>query len=207
MTTLEEESISKRAWMLALKIAGATCWALAYEEAISEAKRKNGEQLLPRTAINFNLSWEAIYSAGGLTKWKDLTIEDRVQTVINVLWLTQDLRWARTLGAYSKNSRATLLLAVLYQLGFLARLPPGEAARISALWQNLAFSAHAAVKQRAPGPGSHAFKFSLLRAIGTAVPTFTSGVLRGIEPKYLLPGLGCISFDALRIARQLRSRG
>ncbi|MFJ5668483.1 hypothetical protein ACIQAR_22605 [Micromonospora chalcea] len=196
------QSRRKRAALLALKVAGATCWAYAYREAI-DISRRTGRGPLPDPAIAFNLAWEAIYTAGGIWKWRELELEDRVQTVINAIWLSYDIRFASSLPRKDRQTFRLMLVAVLYQLLFLAKYPPGKAARISALWQNLGFSGYCAlsVNQKFPADVSTA-KFTLLRAIGTAVPTFTSGVMRGIEPAYLLPGIGCIAFDLLRIGRE-----
>ncbi|MGW7510539.1 hypothetical protein ACWGJ0_22905 [Streptomyces massasporeus] len=173
----------------------------AYREAIKETEEQ-GTELLPEAAIAFNLTWEALYSAGGIYTWKKLSLEDKAQTVINISWLAHDVRWLRAMRRRGTQVRpALIVLAAAYQLSFLAKLPPGEAARISALWQNLGFSGYCALVPP-DKPDRHTRNFTLLRAIGTAVPTMTSGVLRGVQPKYLAPGLGCVLFDLMRLARQ-----
>lgn len=204
--TLEQESTIKRAGLLSLKVFGGACWVGAYREAIKETEEA-GNKLLPESAIVFNLTWEAIYSAGGVWKWKTLTLEDRTQTVINIAWLVNDIQWAREIRQRGTRVHpAVIASAVAYHLYFVARNPPGEAARMSALWQNLAFSAYCALSKSKNNASSHARKFTLFRSIGTAIPTATSGALRGIEAKYLIPGLGCIAFDLLRISTQRRGR-
>ncbi len=200
---LDEESSQKRLAMIGLKVFGGVCWMAAYREAITES-RHSGESLLPTKAIAFNLVWEAIYSAGGIVTWKKLTPEDRAQTIINTIWLLLDLEWSRSLKRQGiETPKGAITMAIVYHAAFLMIYPPGKAARISALWQNLAFSSYCALTNLHSG-SSHNRRFTLLRAAGTAVPTFTSGVLRGMQPKYLLPGLGCIAFD---IIRSIRSRG
>jgi len=188
--------------MLVLKVIGGLCWLAAYRQAIATTKTKK-RSLLPPTAIAFNLAWEGIYSAGGLAAWKRLTVEDRVQTVINVVWLINDLEWAQLQRAVgSRISRQSLVVAVLYQLTFLSRYPAGEAARISALWQNLAFSAYCSVLESVDQTDQRAIRFTAFRAVGTAIPTLTSGVLRGVRLRYVVPGICCVAFDIHRLWRQ-----
>ncbi|MFJ8053722.1 hypothetical protein [Streptomyces luteogriseus] len=199
--TDQSESPVKRSALLTLKLFGGACWVAAYREAIAETEEQ-GTELLPEAAIAFNLTWEALYSAGGIYTWKKLSLEDKAQTVINICWLVHDVKWLRAMRRRGAPVRPALIaLAAAYQLSFLAKLPPGEAARISALWQNLGFSGYCAL---APPDKAdrHTRNFTMLRAIGTAVPTMTSGLLRGVQPKYLAPGLGCVLFDLMRLARQ-----
>ncbi|MBX9364518.1 hypothetical protein AB0D62_34510 [Streptomyces massasporeus] len=199
--TDQAETPLKRSALLALKLFGGACWVAAYREAIKETEEQ-GTELLPEAAVAFNLAWEAIYSAGGIYTWKKLSLEDKAQTLINISWLVHDVKWLRSMRRRGTQVRpALIVLAAAYQLGFLAKLPPGEAARISALWQNLGFSGYCALVPPDKAD-EHTRNFTLLRAIGTAVPTMTSGVLRGIQPKYLAPGLGCVLFDLIRLARQ-----
>ncbi|GAA2263417.1 hypothetical protein [Streptomyces indiaensis] len=197
----QAETPLKRSALLALKLFGGACWVAAYREAIKETEEQ-GKELLPEAAVAFNLAWEAIYSAGGIYTWKKLSLEDKAQTLVNISWLVHDVKWLRSMRRRGTSVRpAFIVLAVAYQLAFLAKLPPGEAARISALWQNLGFSGYCALVPPEKSD-EHTRNFTLLRAIGTAVPTMTSGVLRGIQPKYLAPGLGCVLFDLIRLARQ-----
>ncbi len=200
---VRRESPQKRVAMLALKVVGGAAWAVAYRQAIAET-RVNGRVLLPPTAIAFNLVWEALYTTGALATWKKLTPEDRTQTAINLIWLLEDAEWARAQRAAGLPLPwKAVAAAALYQLAFLSIWRPGEAARISALWQNLAFSVYCAVEEDAnDGATARAATFTTLRALGTAVPTLTSGILRGYRPAYLLPGLGCVAFDLLRLAKQ-----
>ncbi|GFH37216.1 hypothetical protein [Streptomyces pacificus] len=203
--TDRQESVAKRTALLALKVLGGACWVAAYREAITETEEE-GTELLPEAALAFNLAWEAIYSSGGIWTWRKLSLEDRVQTIINISWLVYDVKWLQAVRRHGTHVRPGLIaMAVTYQLAFLSRLPPGEAARISALWQNLGFSAYSALTEAQVD--ERASKFALLRAVGTAVPTVTSGILRGVEPRYLTPGLGCVAFDLLRISRNGRERG
>ncbi|MEX1652237.1 hypothetical protein ABZ960_03520 [Streptomyces pseudovenezuelae] len=198
----QSETPAKRSALLALKLFGGACWVAAYREAIHETEEE-GAQLLPEAALAFNLAWEVIYSAGGIYTWKKLSLEDRVQTLINVSWLICDVKWLKAVRRRGDKLRPSLIaLAAAYQLAFLAELPPGEAARISALWQNLGFSAYCALVPPRNKADKRAQNFTLLRAIGTAIPTMTSGVLRGVQPKYLAPGLGCVMFDLIRLTRQ-----
>jgi hypothetical protein len=205
---VDAESRKKRAIMLVLKLVGGLSWIGAYQEAIAES-RAGRPSLLPESALAFNIAWEAIYSLGGAATWRRLTVEDRTQTVLNVAWLVQDIRWVRSLqpGERTQLHRPALLAsAVIYQLAFLSKMRPGDAARVSALLQNLAFSAYcAAVQPTGSGESSRARRFTALRAAGTAVPTATSGALRGIRPRYLLPGLGCVACDSIRLYRQRSS--
>ncbi|MFF7894491.1 hypothetical protein ACFZDI_21840 [Streptomyces sp. NPDC007907] len=197
----QAETPLKRSALLALKLFGGACWVAAYREAVKETEEQ-GKELLPEAAVAFNLAWEAIYSAGGIYTWKKLSLEDKAQTLVNISWLVHDVKWLRSMRRRGTSVRpAFIVLAVAYQLAFLAKLPPGEAARISALWQNLGFSGYCALVPPEKSD-EHTRNFTLLRAIGTAVPTMTSGVLRGIQPKYLAPGLGCVLFDLIRLARQ-----
>ncbi|MFC9678426.1 hypothetical protein [Streptomyces sp. NPDC056948] len=197
----QQETAAKRAALLALKVFGGTCWVAAYREAIAETEEE-GTELLPEAALAFNLAWEAIYSAGGIWTWRKLSLEDRVQTVINISWLAHDVKWAQAIRKSGATVRPALIaLAVSYQLAFLARLPPGEAARISALWQNLGFSAYCALTDSQSKANERVSRFTLLRAVGTAVPTMTSGVLRGVELRYLVPGMGCVAFDLMRLVK------
>lgn len=203
------ESPAKRAFLLTLKVIGAAAWLAAYREAIAES-RDQGRDLLPRTALVFNLTWEAIYTAGGLAMWRRLTIEDKVQTAINASWLVSDAEWATLVRRRSGGSAfhpGVALAALGYHAAFLVGRPPGEAARLSAMWQNLGFSAYCALHNDPSDLATidgvrRTSRFTLLRAVGTAVPTLTSGLLRGVEPRYLLPGLGCGAFDALRLRKE-----
>jgi hypothetical protein len=202
------ESTAKRACLLILKLIGGVAWLAAYREAIAEST-EDGRELLPRTALVFNLTWEVVYTAGGIATWRRLTLEDKVQTAINASWLANDLQWAARAHRHGNAPiHPVVLFALGYQLAFLSWYPPGEAARLSAMWQNLGFSAYCALRE--PDDcvtlegARRSRRFTLLRAVGTAIPTLTSGVLRGVEPKYLLPGLGCSGFDALRLSKERR---
>jgi hypothetical protein len=205
------ESPTKRAALLTLKVIGAAAWLAAYREAIAES-RGQGRDVLPHPALVFNLTWEAIYTIGGLATWRRLTIEDKVQTAINASWLVSDSEWARLVQRRAGGSAfhpGVALAALGYHAVFLKRYPPGEAARLSAMWQNLGFSAYCALHDDPAGRPTvdgvrRAYRFTLFRTIGTAVPTLTSGLLRGVEPRYLFPGLGCGAFDALRLRKERR---
>lgn len=201
--SLADESASKRAAMLALKVTGGISWALAYREAVSVASRE-GAKLLPSSAIAVNAVWEAVYSAGGVATWKKLTVEDKTQTILNITWLLGDVAWMATLRRHDpkhfKDIQRYLPAALAYQLAFLSFYEPGDAARRSALIQNLGFSAYCALKN---DRDCGSIRFSLLRAVGTAVPTFTSGVFRGFRPEYAAPGFACIAFDVMRVWRTL----
>ncbi len=197
------EGGGQRSGMLALKLVGAAAWLLAYREASQAAKE--GEQLLPTAAIVANATWEAIYALGGIVKWKELTIEDKFQTLTNLAWLGADSLWIRSLTLSNVDFRRQALQllpsALTYQSVFLLRYQPGDAARRSAFLQNLAFSAYCALQSKGAESTEHAQRFTIYRAIGTAVPTFTSGILRGYRPGYALPGFGALLFDLQRIAR------
>jgi hypothetical protein len=203
------ESPRRRSYLLALKVIGAASWTAAYWSA-AEAADSGEPALLPPSALAFNLAWEAIYTAGGLSTWRRLDREDRTQTLINASGLAADLNWLRRLSVTDSElpSHRAACAAVLYQLGFLAVLAPGDAARISALWQNLALSWYCAfIQPIPPRSDKNASRFTFFRAIGTAVPTLTSGVLRGIRPRYLVPGAGCVLLDLSRLVRQASNAG
>jgi hypothetical protein len=202
---VESEAPAKRAVMLALKVAGGTCWVAAYELAHREGRRSS-VALLPPAAIAANLAWECLYTAGGVYKWRDLTVEDRIQTLINGAWLVQDVRWVHLLRRSGIQIPPLYYFgAAMYQLAFLAGRQPGDAARQSALLQNLAFSTSSALNRPQPPISENVFTFTLLRAFGTAVPTATSGILRGYRPLYLLPGIGCLFMDGVRYLRLRRA--
>jgi len=199
--TLQRESTTKRTALLCLKIAGGASWTMAYREAIRDAQ-ESGQSDLPASAMTFNLVWEAIYTAGGIAKWKKLDFEDRVQTVLNGVWLSCDLRLCLELSEELKSKKFAFVTAALYNLALLALLPPEEAARVAAFWQNLGFSAYVALFQQSTAEEVFARqRFALLRAIGTAIPTITSGLARGIEPAYLVPGIGCACFDLITLGK------
>jgi hypothetical protein len=190
-----------RAALLGLKVTGGISWMLAYREAIRSA-RETGENTLPGSAIAFNLVWEVIYTAGGVAKWRQLDLEDRVQTVINAVWLSYDLKLSNELRNDLKNKKTAFLIAGVYHAVFLACLSPANAARSAAFWQNLGFSAYSALFESSTAETAFANqRFTLLRAIGTAIPTATSGLARGVDPACLVPGIGCICFDIIKLRK------
>ena len=206
MTPAHSQTPRRRAFLVALKAVGGLSWTLAYRRAI-QSTRKTDSRLLPPIAMAFNFAWEAIYSAGGVAKWRDLEWEDRAQTAINLGWLYNDARWVHEVHVRDGQPLPVRMVLVgsAYQALFLSLLPAGDAARVSALWQNLAFSAYCAVAQPLPARDDpDALAFTAYRAVGTAIPTATSGVLRGVRPRYLIPGLGCVGFDLIRLLRQLQ---
>jgi len=202
------EPLAKRAVMLGLKVGGAWSWTVAYSLAIEET-REQRHVVLPRQAIALNAAWELIYSAGGIVTWRRLSLEDKAQTILNVAWLLGDLRWSRTIrrAGLTTVSHRQVAFAFAYQLAFLARLPPADAARLSALWQNAGFATYlAAARPHPDATRGRAIRFTTQRALGTLVPTLTSGVLRGVRPRYLVPGAVAAACDGVRLARQLRWR-
>lgn len=200
------ESPAKRLAMIALKVAGGACWVAAYQCAHRETE-ESGAVLLPVSAIAANVTWEALYVAGGVYKWRDLDAEDRVQTLLNTTWLLQDARWILAMRrSDSSVPVASVVTALAYQASFLIGRPPGDAARVSALIQNLAFSGWLALQEPVEPVPARALRFTALRAFGTAVPTVTSGLLRGYRPTYFLPGLGCVVLDSVRLLRLSKAR-
>jgi hypothetical protein len=200
-SSLQRHSTIKRAAMLGLKVAGGISWILAYREAIRDAQ-ETGQGELPGPAIAFNLVWEITYTAGGITKWRQLDLEDRIQTALNAAWLSCDLKLCYQLREELKSKKLAFLSAGVYNAIFLALFPPEEAARITAFWQNFGFSAYAALFQsNTAGTASASQRFTLMRTIGTAIPTVTSGLGRGINPAYLIPGIGCACFDLIKLGK------
>jgi hypothetical protein len=202
----------------AFRLLSGAAWAYAYWRIIriSFQDRSYG---IPLFAAILNLTWEAIYFAGGIFFWSKYGFELHLQMLIDGVWLVLDfgiltaifLYGAREFGDIRKPVffvilAALAILASILQASFLVQFAPEDSALLSAFMQNVymsgAFISMALTRGNRRG---QRIDIAAAKTLGTAMATISVSFSGSLPLGLIFLGVACFCLDSayLLVLRRL----
>ncbi len=206
---------------LLLPVASGLLWTFAYV-AIIRASIHDRTFGIPALAAALNVSWEAVYFAGGVAYWDRYDLDTHVQTVINGIWLLLDIAILAVVVRYLKSEirfrihiptsmimGAALACAFAFQISILLAMDAQSAARLSAFTQNAFMSGAFVLMVLTRGPEGQRRVIAVTKLLGTLAATISAGIIGNVVPSILLLGVTCVVLDVfyVRLLGMARAAG